>query len=77
MKTGARIRKIREDLGMKQEELAQEAGITQGCLSKIETGKTEPSFKVVHRMARTLHVALDDLAPDRPLPVVQARLWRA
>ncbi len=40
MTTGERIKLIRKQLGMTQEQLAQRLGIGKAALSMIETGRT-------------------------------------
>ncbi|HEY2767707.1 MAG TPA: helix-turn-helix transcriptional regulator [Solirubrobacteraceae bacterium] len=48
------IRRLREDRGITQEDLAHEAGITTGTLSKIERCLANPSWTTVERIAHAL-----------------------
>ena len=48
------IRRLREDRGLTQEDLAHEAGITTGTLSKIERCLANPSWTTVQRIAQAL-----------------------
>jgi transcriptional regulator with XRE-family HTH domain len=59
---GERVKHERERRRYSQQELAKEAGITQGLLSRIETGKVmAPNAEVVRRLARALWVTTDHL----------------
>lgn len=44
-KIGAKLKTIRKAEGLTQVELAEKAGITQGFLTKVETGKTAISLE--------------------------------
>lgn len=41
----------RRQLGITQSELAQRTGIAQGAISRIESGKANPSIKTLTRLA--------------------------
>ena len=56
------IRQLREELEITQEELAHEAGITTGTLSKIERGLANPSWTTVERIAGALGTSVARLA---------------
>ncbi len=56
------IRQLREDRGITQEDLAHEAGITTGTLSKIERGLANPSWTTVERIAGALGLKVAHLA---------------
>lgn len=53
---GDTIRKFRLSKGMEQFELAERTGMTQGHLSKIETGKTSPSLKALKKIIEVLDI---------------------
>ncbi|MDP6342806.1 MAG: helix-turn-helix transcriptional regulator, partial [Alphaproteobacteria bacterium] len=53
----------REHRGMRQNKLAEAAGLKQPYLSQIEAGKREGSLDTMARIARALEVDLDDLVP--------------
>jgi transcriptional regulator with XRE-family HTH domain len=61
MKLGQAIKKVRIDKHLKQKDLAILVGLSQKYLSEIETGKVDPRFSIVCRIARTLWVSLDYL----------------
>ena len=56
------IRQLREDHGITQEDLAHNAGITTGTLSKIERGLANPSWTTVERIAKALSTSVARLA---------------
>lgn len=56
------IRTMREARGMTQEDLAHQAGITTGTLSKIERGRANPSWTTVDRIAQALGTTIALLA---------------
>jgi len=59
---GQKIRKLRKELGLSQDELARKADIPYTTLTKIEIGVIKnPSFKAVSKIAEALDVNLDDL----------------
>ena len=57
------VRVFREFRGMTGEQLASKAGISRPYLTQIETGKREPMFPVMAKIARALDVSLDLLVP--------------
>ena len=63
---GQRIRKIRRERRLSQEELAEQAGISTTHMSHIETGNTKLSLPVFVALARALNVRTDSLLSDEP-----------
>lgn len=61
LRLGARLRKLRDDAGRTQQNLAREAGITPAQLSQIEHGKTATSTWTLARIAGALKLPLDSL----------------
>ncbi len=51
---GVRIRELRVAAGIRAIDLADQAGISQGQLSKIETGKAKLSINILTRLTRIL-----------------------
>lgn len=52
-----RVKTAREEMGLTQPQLAKKAGISDGHLSKIETGKTtNPTRQTVKKLANALEV---------------------
>ena len=59
---GERVKHERERRRYSQMELAKEADITQGLLSRIEAGKVKaPNADIIKRLARALWVSTDHL----------------
>ena len=59
---GARIRELREEVGLTQEKLAYEAGLkSKGHLSGIEKGLVIPTLPTLSLLAERLNVELLDL----------------
>lgn len=56
------IRELRKKQGISQSELARRAGIRQGVLSYIESGRTKhPRIDTLSAIARALGVSVDKL----------------
>lgn len=59
---GYRIKEIREEKKMTQEELAKATGLTRTTISLLETGVTKSaSSKTLLNIANALEVKIDDL----------------
>lgn len=61
MVLGRRLRSLREQGGLKQEELAGKAGVDRGTVSRIENGEQSPRLETLERIARGLGRPVDDL----------------
>lgn len=61
MQLGESIKKVREAKGLSQKEVAVSCKMDQAHYSRIENGKTDPSFSVVVRIAKSLGVELPEL----------------
>lgn len=61
---GLRISRLREDRGYSQREFAPMIGMDRVYLSKIESGKTNPSLVSIIRIAEGLQVGLPELFSD-------------
>jgi DNA-binding XRE family transcriptional regulator len=58
---GKRIRELRQQQGLTQENLAQKAQISRGYLAQIEAGQRRTSLHIVLNIATSLHVSVDEL----------------
>lgn len=63
-KIGQKIRQYRKALGLSQEQVAEQIGISLTHMSHIETGNTKLSLQVLVDIAKTLNVQTDDLLFD-------------
>lgn len=61
---GHRIRKYREYLGLKQEELAEMVDLSCNYLGAFERDVKTPSFDTLVRLINTLGVSADDIMED-------------
>lgn len=55
---GREIRGYRKKIGLTIAELASQASLSPGMLSKIETGNTSPSLSTLHSLSKALNVPL-------------------
>jgi transcriptional regulator with XRE-family HTH domain len=58
---GNRVRELREDALMTQEELAEAAGITKDQVSRIERSAQSPRFRTIKKLADALGVDAREL----------------
>src|SRR5262249_10485300 len=70
------LRKLRQDAGLQQQELAARVGVSRQTLSAIEAGTTVPSTALALDLARVLGCRVENLfalaGRDRPLPATLA-----
>ena len=58
---GRNIRRLREEAGLSQEQLAFDAGMKRSYLSDMERGVRNPSVRALGRLAAALKVSPDEL----------------
>ncbi|WP_297499378.1 helix-turn-helix transcriptional regulator [Thermococcus sp.] len=56
-----RLRELREEKGLTQEELAKALGVTRQTIIAIEKGRYDPSLRLAFRMARFFNVRIEDI----------------
>lgn len=61
MKLSATIKKVREAKGLTQKEVALSLKMDASQYSRIENGKTDPSFTIVIKIAKALGITLSEL----------------
>lgn len=61
MKLGEKIKLIRKTKGISQEELAIMLKINRNYLSRIETGKSEPTASILKNIAKIFNIDLNSL----------------
>ncbi len=61
IKFGNRLKELRRNCKMTQRVLAEAAGVDVKYISRIETGKSSPSFDVITKLASALNVPLEIL----------------
>lgn len=67
---GARLRKMRQLLGLTQAELADKIGMSKQAITLYETGRREAGYKNLVALSRALNVTTDWLL-DAPPPISQ------
>jgi predicted transcriptional regulator len=58
-----KLKKYRESKGVSQRQLAQNLGIGQGYISKIENGLESPTIRMLYRIAYELEICPHMLLP--------------
>jgi transcriptional regulator with XRE-family HTH domain len=62
-KWGRRIRAYRKLKGYTQESFSRELGVSVSILGEIERGNRLPAGDLLERIANSLKISVDDLAP--------------
>lgn len=62
-KIGKKLRKIREEQDISQEQLAKAAGISTGYYARLERGKHDPSPSVLAKISKVLKIKSSDILP--------------
>lgn len=69
MHVGENIKKLREEKGMLQKQVAAAVGVHPSNYSKIEKGEREPSIEVLDGLAKLFGVTIDQIVHlDENLP---------
>lgn len=63
---GERVRKLREERGISQEELGNAIGVRQSTISGIERGANEPSIQVLRALAKYFEVQPSFFLDEEP-----------
>jgi transcriptional regulator with XRE-family HTH domain len=72
---GQRLRCIRIDRNLTQEQLAKQAGVSTNQISRYERGFDDPSLPTLDRLLTALGCSYADLQepPDAPVPAPRGR----
>jgi transcriptional regulator with XRE-family HTH domain len=70
------VRKLREEAGLTQEQLAERSSIANATVSRIERGRINPSTSLIAKLSAALHVSVDDLLgrPKTSKPVFRSSI---
>jgi len=74
MKLGEKIKKLRNEAGLTQRELAEKIQIEQSYLSKLENEKGSPSFEVIEKIALAFDLSAMNLIESLDLTYIQQQL---
>lgn len=56
-----KVKAYREEVGLKQSELAEKVGARRETIVHLENGKYNPSLKLAMDIAKVFHVTVDEL----------------
>jgi transcriptional regulator with XRE-family HTH domain len=59
---GDAVRALRQQAALSQETLAERSGLDPSAIARIESGRTDPTWGDVRRIAQALDVPLEELA---------------
>lgn len=60
------LKRLRNEKGMTQEELARASGLSVHTVSKLEQKNLDPSFSTVQKLASALDVPLEAFVEEKP-----------
>ena len=66
------LRRVRDVLGLTQQNVADVLGLDRSTYSYYETGKTEPNIRGLKTLARLYNLTIDDLVYCRYRPIDQS-----
>lgn len=62
---GRNVRRIRQEIGLTQEQFAERSGFAQQYVSSLENGRRNPTVVTVYELSQALGVSpMDLLRPD-------------
>lgn len=73
MKFNERLKKIREDKGLTQEQLAKQSGISSRMIQKYESGGSRPRYDAAEKLAQALDISISELLGENEVMIAQAR----
>jgi len=65
---GERVRALRENLGLSQDELARSAGLSRNFVGSVERGAYAATIETIEKLARGLGIAPHELFQTRSFP---------
>lgn len=60
---GRKVRKLRKEKGITQEQLAEKVNVSTTWIGYIETGYRRPNLKMIYKIATALNVKVKDIFP--------------
>ena len=74
MDIGYRLRSLREQKKLSQEEIVKRTGLIRSYISRVENGHTVPAVETLEKMARALEVPMYRLFHDGEVPAGLSKL---
>ncbi len=72
MKFNERLKKMREEKGLTQVQLASLSGISSRMIQKYECGVSRPRYDAAEKLAKALHASVSELLGEGGILVAQA-----
>lgn len=72
MKWNKRIRDLREDHDMTQDDLAQKLGISKRTLLRYESGESEPSISILISLSLLFNVSIDYIVGSKDYETIES-----
>ena len=57
----SKLKHIRQERKLTQEQLAERAGLTREYIARLETGRYDPTLSTIEKLAKALRVKVNDL----------------
>src|SRR5215204_6327121 len=74
MNVGARIKTVREERGLRQQDLAKRLGVAANTITRYETGGREPNFEMVEKIAHALQIEPSELFREPDVAKLEPRI---
>lgn len=68
MQIAEKLKKIRKERGFTQKRLAEKAGLAEVTIRQYESGKREPKYETVEKLAKALEISAAELTGDYSPP---------
>ena len=68
MQIAEKLKKIRKERGITQNQLAEKAGLATITIQNYEGGKYEPKYETVEKLAKALEISISDLTGEGYTP---------
>lgn len=63
-KLGGKLKRVREEANLIQDEVAKKAGISTNYFAKIERGEVNTSFDKLYKIIKALKIEASDIFPN-------------
>lgn len=74
MKLGDNIQKLRKDLKLSQEQLAEKIDVTRQTISNWELGETSPNPEQLKLLSKALGVSIDELLGNDFTSIIETKM---